>query len=64
LAHELVPTATVIAVFVNPNNPNAETVLRELQAAARILGLQLHVLHARAERGAGAAAREQRRATA
>jgi len=50
LAHELVPTATVVAVLVNPNNPNAETVLRELQAAARILGVQLHVLHASAER--------------
>jgi putative ABC transport system substrate-binding protein len=50
LAHELVPTATVIAVLVNPTNPNAETVLRELQAAARILRVQLHVLHASAER--------------
>jgi putative ABC transport system substrate-binding protein len=50
LAHELVPTATVIAVLVNPTNPNAEPVLRELQAAARILGVQLHVLHASAER--------------
>jgi len=50
LAHGLVPTATVIAVLVNPTNPNAETVSRGLQAAARILGVQLHVLHASAER--------------
>jgi putative ABC transport system substrate-binding protein len=50
LAHGLVPTATVIAVLVNPTHPNAETVVRELQAAARILGVQLHVLHASAER--------------
>jgi putative tryptophan/tyrosine transport system substrate-binding protein len=50
LAHELVSTATVIGVLVNPTNPNAEPVLRELQAAARILGVQLHVLHASAER--------------
>jgi ABC-type uncharacterized transport system substrate-binding protein len=50
LAHELVPTATVIAVLVNPTNPNAETVSTGLQAAARILGVQLHVLHASAER--------------
>ena len=49
-AHELVPTATVIAVLVNPTNPNAETLLRDLQAPARILGVQLHVLHASAER--------------
>jgi putative ABC transport system substrate-binding protein len=50
LAHNLVPTATVIAVLVNPTNPNAEPVLRELQAAAGILGVQLHVLHASTER--------------
>jgi putative tryptophan/tyrosine transport system substrate-binding protein len=50
LAHELLPTATVIAVLVNPTNPNAETISRGLQAAARFLGVQLHVLHASAER--------------
>ena len=50
LAHELVPTATVIAVLLNPTNPISADVLRELQAAARILGVQLHVLHASAER--------------
>ena len=50
LAHELVPTATIIAVLVNPTNPNTETQLRDLQAAARTLGLQLHVLHASTER--------------
>src|SRR5262249_13406432 len=49
--HELVPTATIIALLVNPTNPtNAETLSRELQAAARTLGLQLHVLHASSER--------------
>jgi putative ABC transport system substrate-binding protein len=50
LAHELVPTATIIAVLVNPTNPNAETLLGNLQAAARILGVQLHFLHASTER--------------
>ena len=33
-AHELVPTATSIAVLVNPTNPNTETELRDLQSAA------------------------------
>jgi len=48
---ELVPTATIIALLVNPTNPtNAERLSRDLQAAARILGLQLHVLHASTER--------------
>jgi putative ABC transport system substrate-binding protein len=46
LAHELVPAATTIALLVNPSNPNAATQLVDLQAAARTLGLQLHVLHA------------------
>jgi putative ABC transport system substrate-binding protein len=50
LAHEMVPTATVIAVLVNPTNPNAETLLRDLQVAAGVLGVQLQVLHASAER--------------
>src|SRR2546428_9179062 len=50
LAHELVPTATIIAALVNPTNPNTETIVRDLQAAARILGVQLHVLHASTER--------------
>jgi putative ABC transport system substrate-binding protein len=50
LAHELVPTATVIGVLVNPTNPNTEALVRDLQTAARILGVQLHVLHASAER--------------
>jgi putative ABC transport system substrate-binding protein len=48
-AHEIVPTATVIATLVNPNYPYAEPVLGNLQAAARILGVQLHVLRAGAE---------------
>ena len=47
MLHELVPTATIFALLVNPTNPtNAETLSRDLQAAARTLGLQLHVLHA------------------
>jgi putative tryptophan/tyrosine transport system substrate-binding protein len=50
LAHELVPVATTIALLVNPTNPNTATQLRDLQAAARTLGLQLHVLHASNER--------------
>jgi putative ABC transport system substrate-binding protein len=47
--HELVPTARVIAFLVNPSNPNAETLSRDVQAAARSLGLQLRTLHARTE---------------
>jgi putative tryptophan/tyrosine transport system substrate-binding protein len=51
LLHELVPRVTVIAVLVNPSDPaRAETTSKELQAAARILRVQLHVLHASTER--------------
>src|SRR5262245_1708282 len=49
--HELVPTASVAVLLVNPTNPTlAETQSRDLQAAARTLGLQLQVLHAGTER--------------
>jgi len=53
LLHELIPAATNIAVLLNPNaNPRNPIVgiSSDLQAAARILGVQLHVLHASAER--------------
>jgi ABC-type uncharacterized transport system substrate-binding protein len=50
LLHQLVPAAATVAVLVNPANPNTETLLKELQAAAQSMGLQLHILHAVAER--------------
>jgi putative tryptophan/tyrosine transport system substrate-binding protein len=49
LARELLPAATVIALLVNPTNPIAETLSEDLRAAARTLGLQLHVLRASTE---------------
>jgi putative ABC transport system substrate-binding protein len=49
LLHELVPNATTVAVLVNPNYPDAETQLREVQEAARTLGVQLLVLKASSE---------------
>jgi ABC-type uncharacterized transport system substrate-binding protein len=51
LLHELVPTANVIALLVNPANPTiAETTTKEMQAAAPSFGLELHVLNASTER--------------
>ena len=51
LLHELVPTASVIALLINPTNPAlAEPVSRASQAAAHALGLDLHVLNASTER--------------
>jgi putative ABC transport system substrate-binding protein len=51
LLHELVPTATSIALLVNPAAVAIrETISTDLQAAARKLGLQFHVVHASAVR--------------
>jgi putative ABC transport system substrate-binding protein len=46
LLHELLPTATKIAVLVNPTGPSAELLLGELTPAAASLGVQIHVLQA------------------
>jgi putative tryptophan/tyrosine transport system substrate-binding protein len=50
LLHELVPTASVMALLVNPANPTLAETTTKLQAAARTLGLELHVLNASTER--------------
>ena len=47
---EVVPTAAVIAVLINPTSPTADLQLKSLQATNRALGLQIHVLHASAVR--------------
>jgi putative tryptophan/tyrosine transport system substrate-binding protein len=44
--HQVVPSATLIGVFHNLNNPNAEPELRDLQAGAQKLGVQLLVKNA------------------
>ena len=49
LLHELVRSSNM-ALLINPNNRNAEVLAQELQAAARPLGVQMHVLHANSER--------------
>jgi hypothetical protein len=46
----LVPKAALIGVLVNPTGPNLKTVLGDVHAAARTLGLPIHVLHASTER--------------
>jgi putative tryptophan/tyrosine transport system substrate-binding protein len=51
LLHELAPAASVIALLINPTNPAiARIQSRDVPAAARKLGLDLHVLNASAER--------------
>jgi putative tryptophan/tyrosine transport system substrate-binding protein len=47
LLHELMPSATSIALLINPAAGSLrETITTDLQAAARKRGLQFHVLHA------------------
>jgi putative tryptophan/tyrosine transport system substrate-binding protein len=49
LIHELIPNVAVGAMFVNPNNPNADSVTRNARETARSLGLQIHILNAGTE---------------
>jgi len=49
LLRELVPQAGVIAILVNPDNPSAERVVRDVGEAARLNGVQLHILKASTE---------------
>ena len=47
LLHELLPTARVMALLIDPTDPtNAKTTVSEVSAAAKTFGLQLHVLNA------------------
>jgi putative tryptophan/tyrosine transport system substrate-binding protein len=49
MVHELLPRAIAIGVLVNPNNPIADTQLRDLRETARAIGLQINVLNASSE---------------
>lgn len=55
LLHELIPTASEIALLVNPNNPNAAVQSQDAVAAARAMGVQLKLIHASADGGFDAA---------
>ena len=46
LLHELVPNVAVVAIIVNPNNPQAAEQLQDLRAAARTLGVEVEVFKA------------------
>ena len=50
LLHELLPTASVMALLVNPTGPAVAEKIHEMQTAAHSLGLELHVLNASSER--------------
>ena len=50
LLHELVPTAALMGVLLNPNNALFEFQLKDVREAARSIGQQIHILHASSER--------------
>jgi putative ABC transport system substrate-binding protein len=55
LMHEVVPAAKDIALLVNPKNPNADSMSKNLRTAAGTLGVTLHVLNGGSERDIEAA---------
>jgi putative ABC transport system substrate-binding protein len=46
LVSELLPRTTLVALLVNPSNPNTEAIIKDVQTAASSLGVQLSVLRA------------------
>jgi len=49
LLHELLASSIVVALLVNPDDPSAEPSTKDVYAAAKSLGLQVHVLRASTE---------------
>jgi putative tryptophan/tyrosine transport system substrate-binding protein len=49
LLHELLPAARVVALLANPTEPFSATLSSKMMAAARTVGLELHVLNASTE---------------
>jgi putative ABC transport system substrate-binding protein len=55
LLRELVPTATLIGILLNPSNPTTEAVTKEVETAARELGQNFYVVRANTEQNLDAA---------
>jgi putative tryptophan/tyrosine transport system substrate-binding protein len=49
LLREMLPKVAVVAMLVNPSNPNAEPDAAEMQAAARVVGVDIAIVNARSE---------------
>src|SRR5689334_21560992 len=46
ILHEVVPTASIIGLLINPTNPHTEMYLDAIHEASRTLGIAIHVLKA------------------
>ena len=51
LLREAVPAVAVIALLVNPANPNAESIANNVRIRAKNWGLQVHILEANSDQG-------------
>jgi putative ABC transport system substrate-binding protein len=49
LLHEMLPKAERIAFLVNPSNPNADSDIANVQAAARLIGVQILLINVNRE---------------
>jgi putative tryptophan/tyrosine transport system substrate-binding protein len=49
LLHQLAPNAAVIGMLTNPNLPDAGSQWKDVQEAARVIGQQVHIVHASSE---------------
>jgi len=49
LVHQIAPTATAVAMLINPRFPGARAEAREVQHAARSLGIDINLLNASTE---------------
>ena len=49
LLHQMVPTASMVAHLVNPTYPPTQTNVRDVAAAARVMGLQIILVEASSE---------------
>jgi ABC-type uncharacterized transport system substrate-binding protein len=55
LIRQMLAAPAVIALLANPNNPTTEGITKDVQAAARTLGVNMEVLYARSDREMDAA---------
>jgi len=46
LLHDLIPTAKIVGLLVNPKDPRAEAQSKDMQEAAHVVGLQILILNA------------------
>jgi putative ABC transport system substrate-binding protein len=50
LLRDLIPTAKIVGLLVNPADPRTKTQIKDMQEAARALGIEIHVLNASSEK--------------